>query len=104
GFGSAPAPMGWCAICSTPPAMMISATPDLINDEPMVWQVMPPAHILSTENPGTVSGSPAVKTTVLPIVVPWSPIWVVAPQILSSTSPHGTVGFLLTSSFMILVT
>ncbi len=92
GLGSAPCAMGWCPMCSTPPAMIRSAAPMAISEAPKQVAVMPPAHMRSTDTPGTEAGSPERITVVRPMVIPWSPIWVVAPQTLSSMRSLGTWG------------
>ena len=65
-----PSPIGWCPICSTPPAIAMSYWPIAIAPETVVTAVSAPAHQRSIEYPGTLSGIPASNETLLPIFIP----------------------------------
>ena len=73
GLGAEPDPIGWCPMCSTPPASAMSYIPVPIAPAIMVTLVMAPAHIRSIANPGTEIGSPARIAVERPSVRPWSP-------------------------------
>ena len=47
GFGSALKPIGWRPMCSTPPAMAMSAAPNAMAPASVVTLVMAPAHMRS---------------------------------------------------------
>lgn len=70
----------------------------------VVTAVIAPAHIRSTEKPGTVVGSPARMAAVRPRVSPWSPICVVAATATSSTRAGSSCGLRRSSSRMHLIT
>ena len=91
GFGSAFAPIGWCPMCSTPPAMARSYAPKPIDAPMVVTAVMAPAHMRSIASPGTDCGSPASMATVRPRVSPWSPVCDVAEIATSSMRSPGTL-------------
>ena len=70
----------------------------------VVTAVMAPAHIRSIANPGTDLGSPARIAALRPIVMPWSPVWVVAAMATSPTRSGGSCGLRRSSSRMVRTT
>ncbi len=98
GFGSTPEPIGWCPMCSTPPAIAASVAPSAIEPAAVVTAVIAPAHILSMAYPGTDLGSPARTAALRPMVSPWSPVCVVAAIATSPSRSGGRAGLRRTSS------
>ena len=98
GLKSTSSPMGWCPMCSTPPASATSAAPNAISPAAAVTAVSAPAHMRSTANPGTVSGMPARSATSRPSVRPWSPTCAVAARTTSPIRSGGICGFRRMSS------
>ena len=47
GLGSTPSPIGWRPMCSTPPAIAMSAAPSATVPATVVTAVIAPAHIRS---------------------------------------------------------
>src|SRR5438093_9265374 len=93
GLKSTSSPIGWCPMCSTPPASTMSHAPYAISPAPAVTAVSAPAHMRSTAKPGTDCGMPASKATSRPRVNPWSPTWAVAAKMTSPIRSGGTSGF-----------
>ena len=104
GFGSAPSPIGWWPMCSTPPAITTSYAPATMPEAVVVTAVIAPAHIRSMAKPGTERGSPARIRLVRPMVRPWSPVWVAAAMATSSIRSGGSSGCRRRSSRMTLTT
>ena len=70
----------------------------MIAELSVVTAVIAPAHMRSTEYPGTEFGMPASRDAVRPMVMPWSPICVVAATATSSMRSGERFGLRRSSS------
>ena len=79
-------PIGTRDIDSTPAAMTMSFWPVMTSIAALLKACRPEAHIRFTLVPGTVSGKPATRGAIRPMLRPCSSIWVTQPMTTSSTS------------------